>query len=83
MLALIISDVTGDDPTHIASGPCAPDPTTVADAKAVLRKYGIPAPGPFSETPKPGDPLFARVATRIIGRNRLAVAAAEIGRAHV
>src|SRR5688500_17615265 len=34
--ALIISDVTGDDPTHIASGPCAPDPTTCADALAVL-----------------------------------------------
>ena len=66
VLALIISDVTGDDPTHIASGPCAPDPTTVADADAVLRKYGIEAPGPFSETPKPGDALFARVENRVI-----------------
>ena len=66
VLALIISDVTGDDPTHIASGPCAPDPTTCADAEAVLAKYGIATPGKFSETPKPGDPVFARVENRII-----------------
>jgi glycerate 2-kinase len=52
VLALIISDVTGDDPTHIASGPCAPDPTTIEDAKAVLAKYRIEFPGPFSESPK-------------------------------
>ena len=66
VLALIVSDVTGDDPTHIASGPCAPDPTTCADAEAVLAKYGIAAPGKFSETPKPGDPVFARVENRVI-----------------
>jgi hydroxypyruvate reductase len=76
VLALIISDVTGDDPTHIASGPCAPDPTTVADAKAVLRKYGIAAPGPFSETPKPGDPLFAHVENRVIATARRSLEAA-------
>ena len=52
VVALIISDVTGDDPTHIASGPCAADPTTIADAKAVLAKYGIEFAGPFSESPK-------------------------------
>ena len=52
VMALIISDVTGDDPTHIASGPCAPDPTTIADAKAVLAKYRIDFAGPFSESPK-------------------------------
>ncbi len=66
VLALIVSDVTGDDPTHIASGPCAPDPTTIDEARAVLHKYGIPSPGPFSETPKPGDALFARVENRVI-----------------
>ncbi len=76
VLALVISDVTGDDPTHIASGPCAPDPTSVADAQAVLRKYGIAAPGPFSETPKPGDPLFARVENRIIATARRSLQAA-------
>ena len=50
--ALIISDVVGDDPTHIGSGPCAADPTTVDDAKAVLASYRIPFAGPFSESPK-------------------------------
>ena len=52
VLALIISDVTGDEPTHIASGPCAADPTTVEDAKAVLARYRIAFRGPFSESPK-------------------------------
>lgn len=76
VLALIVSDVTGDDPTHIASGPCAPDPSSVADAAAVLRRYGIEAPGPFSETPKPGDALFARVENRIIATARRSLEAA-------
>jgi glycerate 2-kinase len=66
VLALIISDVTGDDPTHIASGPCAPDPSTVDDAKAVLSKYRIAFNGPFFETPKPGDGRFARVENRVV-----------------
>lgn len=78
VLALIISDVTGDDPTHIASGPFAPDPTTYEDALAILRDYRIDAPAPvldhlqrgctghLPETPKPGDPVFARVENRII-----------------
>ena len=66
VLALIISDVTGDDPTHIASGPCAPDPTTCEDARAILAKYGIAAPARFSESPKPGDAAFARVENRVI-----------------
>ena len=78
VLALAISDVTGDDPTHIASGPCAPDPTTCADAAAILAKYGIESPGTFSETPKPGDPLFARVENRVIATaHRSLEAAAE------
>src|SRR5713101_5354851 len=67
VLALIISDVTGDDPTDIASGPCAPDPTTYRDALEVLNRYEIRAPkaarshlergarGEIAETPKPGD----------------------------
>lgn len=81
VLALIISDVTGDDPTHIASGPCAPDPTTVEDAKAVLAKYGIAAPAGFTESPKPGDPSFARVENRVIATaQRSLEAAAEVFR---
>ena len=76
VLALIVSDVTGDDPTHIASGPCAPDPTSIDDARAVLRKYRIAAPGPFSETPKPGDAVFARVENRVIATARRSLDAA-------
>jgi glycerate 2-kinase len=44
VVALIISDVTGDDPTHIASGPCAPDPTTYADAREILARYKVTPP---------------------------------------
>ncbi len=50
ILALIISDVTGDDPTHIASGPCAPDPTTYLDALAIIEYYGIHPPGAVMDT---------------------------------
>ena len=83
VLALIISDVTGDDPTHIASGPCAPDASTIADAKAVLGKYGIAFGGPFSESPKPGDPRFARVENRVVATAYKSLeAAAEIFRLH-
>jgi glycerate 2-kinase len=66
VVALIISDVVGDEPTHIASGPCAPDPSTIADAKAVLAKYGIEFSKPFAETPKPGDAVFTRVENRVV-----------------
>ena len=52
VVALIISDVVGDDPMHIASGPCAADPTTIDDAKAILARYRIDFRGPFSESPK-------------------------------
>jgi hydroxypyruvate reductase len=74
VLALIISDVTGDDPTHIASGPCAPDPTTYADALEILRRYRVNPPPAVrlrlergrDETPKPGDAVFARVQNKVI-----------------
>ncbi len=76
--ALIISDVTGDDPTHIASGPTAPDPTTYSDALALLAHYNISEPksaldildagkrGEFDETLKPGDAIFKHVDNRMI-----------------
>ena len=82
VLALIISDVTGDDPTHIASGPCAPDPGTYADALAILDKYAVSAPlaivdhlragatGLRPETPKPGDPAFDRTENRVIATSQ-------------
>jgi hydroxypyruvate reductase len=81
VVALIISDVTGDDPTHIASGPCAPDPTTIADARAVLAKYRIAAPRTLHESPKPGDPLFARVRNQVVATaHRSLEAGAEVFR---
>jgi hydroxypyruvate reductase len=79
VLALVISDVTGDDPTHIASGPCSADPTTYADSLAILKRYAIEPPlsvrwrlesgaeGRTPETPKPGDPALNHVETRVIG----------------
>jgi glycerate 2-kinase len=79
VLALIISDVTGDDPTHIASGPCTPDPTTVDDAKAVLAKYGIDFRGPFAESPKPGSAAFSKTQNKVIATAyRSLEAAAEV-----
>jgi hydroxypyruvate reductase len=89
VLALIISDVTGDDPTHIASGPCAPDPTTYRDALEVLHRYGVDAApvvrehlergarGELAETPKPGDRIFVRVENRVIATARQALRAAQ------
>ena len=89
IVSLIISDVPGDDPSVIASGPTTPDMTTLADAKTVLRRYGIVAPPSVqalledskSETPKPGDPAFARSETRIIAAPQASLeAAAELAR---
>ncbi len=90
VLALVISDVVGDDLSVIASGPTVPDPTTFAEAIAVLRRYNLwhrvpdsvrerleaGVTDPSLETPKPADPRFARVITRLIGTNRRALEAA-------
>jgi len=90
VLALVISDVVGDDLSVIASGPTVPDPTTFAEAIAVLRRYDLwhrvpesvrvrleaGVTDPSLETPKPADPRFARVVTRLIGTNRRALEAA-------
>jgi len=88
VLALVISDVTGDDPTHIASGPCTPDPTTFADAAEILRRHGVRAPstvesylqrgmrGAVAETPKPGDAAFARVEGRLVATAHASLEAA-------
>jgi len=67
VVTLTISDVPGDDPSIIASGPTVPDATTCADAVAILQRYGIDVPGAIMslleqgalETPKPGDGVFA------------------------
>ena len=90
VLTLVLSDVVGDDLSTIASGPTVPDPTTFSDALEVLRRRGVlddvpgavrarleaGAKGERPETPKPGGPDFRRVATRIVGSNRLSVEAA-------
>jgi len=83
VIALALSDVVGDPLDVIASGPTVPDPTTVEDARAVLRVHGVEQGQhiPLQESPKPGEPAFDRVQTAVIGSNRLAaVAAAEKAR---
>jgi glycerate 2-kinase len=78
LIALLLSDVVGDDPAVIGSGPTAPDSSTLQDALAVLEKYGIRGPllKSIKETPKPGDPAFTRVQNLIVGSNRQAIDAA-------
>ncbi len=85
--SLILSDVVGDPLEVIASGPTVPDPTTLADAWAIVEQLGLadtlPPPvrhylqaADTPETPKPGDPVFERVQQAIIGSNRIAARAA-------
>ncbi len=87
VVTLLISDVPGDDPAVIASGPTIPDASTCADALDVVRRYGIDLPSAartglergLFETPKPGDPAFAAHAVHCIATPRMmldAVAAA-------
>lgn len=91
LLTLAISDVPGDDPATIGSGPTVADPTTLADARAVLARrrpamraldLDVPASidaalaDPRNETAKPGDAAFARAAYRVIATPRLALDAA-------
>jgi hydroxypyruvate reductase len=86
----VVSDVIGDDLASIGSGPCVPDPATAAEVRDLLRRSGlwerIPAParqlvgeacdGTKAETPKRGDPAFARVTLELIASNGLALEAA-------
>ena len=77
VVALILSDVIGDDLDVIGSGPTVADRSTVADAEAVLARYGVRAmANAFQETPKPGDPRLGLVHNLIVGSNRLAIDAA-------
>ena len=90
VLTLALSDAIGDPLDVIASGPTAPDPTTFADALEVLARRGLSGrvppsvarrleagrAGEIQETPKPGDPLFERVANVVIGNNALVTDAA-------
>ena len=90
-IALIVSDVVGSPLDVIASGPTVADPTTAADARAALERFGVWEQAPESirrhleaviagdapETPKPGDPAFERVQNVIVADNALAAEAAR------
>ena len=84
VVSLAISDVPGDDPAVIASGPTVPDPTTFADARAILEKYRIEPPAAVAahlaaareETPKPGDPRLAAAEYHLIATPQGALEAA-------
>ncbi len=82
-IALLLSDVVGDEPSSIASGLTAPDPTTLDNTRRVLERYGIEAPESVTthlqeaeETPASDDPIFERVVNRICGGGRHAAEAA-------
>jgi hydroxypyruvate reductase len=83
IVSLILSDVVNDSLEAIASGPTAPDPTTCADALAIIEKYNlknkIPASiiAALSETLKPNDPIFEKVQNTIIASNEIALRAAQ------
>ena len=84
VVTLIISDVPEDDVSAIASGPTVPDPSTQADARAVLARYEIAVPpalaaclaDPEFETPKPDNPVFANTQTRLIATPQASLEAA-------
>src|ERR1700694_5868264 len=84
IVTLAISDVPRDDVSAIASGPTAPDPTTLADARAIVAKYGLNVGDAIrralddskNESCKPGDPAFARAQFELIARPRASLDAA-------
>jgi glycerate 2-kinase len=84
VITLAISDVPGDDPAVIASGSTVPDPSTFAEARAILAKYAIVPPAAIAahlaaaaeETPKPGDPRFARSSFVLVATPQQALLAA-------
>src|SRR5260370_2115454 len=84
IVTLAISDVPRDDPSAIASGPTVPDPTTLADARAIVARYGLKVDdairrGPddnTNESCKPGDPAFARAQFELIARPKASLGAA-------
>lgn len=85
VITLSISDVPGDDPAVIGSGPTVPDPSTLADARAIVAKYKLELPDavarvlndPANESPKPNDPIFANTDYKLIARPVDAFRAAE------
>ena len=91
VITLVLSDVPGDQPMDIASGPTVGDPTTCADALEIVRRYGIPLSANVravlesgrGESVKPDDPRLAGIATRMIAAPQQALeVAAEVARRH-
>jgi hydroxypyruvate reductase len=84
VVTLLISDVPGDDPCDIASGPTVGDPTTCEDALAIVRRYGIELPDPVravlesgrGESIKPGDPRLANSEVRMVATPQMGLEAA-------
>jgi len=84
VVTLLMSDVPGDDPINIASGPTVADPTTCADALDVIRRYGVEVPASVrrvlesgaGESVKPGDPRLGRAEVRMIATPQMALEAA-------
>ena len=82
---LAISDVPGDEPAVIGSGPTVPDPTTLADARAVVRRFNLAVPAEVTraladaanESPKPGDPAFNHASFALVARPADAFRAAQ------
>jgi len=82
---IAISDVPGDDPAVIGSGPTVPDPSTLADARVIVRKFKFDLPAsiaralddPANESPKPGDPIFANTTFALAARPADSLRAAE------
>ncbi|MGZ5811561.1 MAG: glycerate kinase type-2 family protein [Xanthobacteraceae bacterium] len=85
LMTIAISDVPGDDPSAIGSGPTIPDPTTLRDARAIIAKYNLGVPDSImralndskNETPKPGDSIFAGSQLVLAARPADAMRAAE------
>jgi glycerate 2-kinase len=85
VVTLAISDVPGDDPAVIGSGPTVPDPSTLADARAIVARYHLDLPDavtralndPGNESPKPGDAAFANTEYKLIARPADSFRAAE------
>jgi glycerate 2-kinase len=89
VVTLLLSDVPGDNPMDIASGPTVADPTTCEDALDIIRRYGIEVPVAVreiltsgrGESVKPGDPRLARAETRMVATPQISLeAAAEVAR---
>ncbi|MFK7944298.1 MAG: glycerate kinase [Paracoccaceae bacterium] len=91
VVSLVVSDIPGDDPALVASGPTVPNEADKADALAIVARFGMDLPqavmahiaGPDSSAPMPGDAVFANHETQVIASARISLeAAAAVANAH-